>query len=279
MTRAIESLAEVAALYDAIVLDQWGVLHNGTAPYPGAVAALNSLHSHGTTLAVLSNSGKRSDANAQRIAKIGFSNDLFQRVMTSGEALWADVSSGAASMSKAYPIERSSGDAITWSEGLSLEIVDDIDAADAVLLMGLPDGTHLDDWGDVIRRILSKNLTIYCSNPDLASPREDGQAVVSPGALAGEYMIQGGSVVFYGKPHLPIFNALEAALGTQRLLMVGDSLDHDIAGANAAGWDSVLIQNGLYQADFAKGRPADVLGRLCTQKSVQPPTYTIGSLS
>ena len=40
MTRAIASILEVAREYDAVVLDQWGVLHDGSEPYPGAVTAL-----------------------------------------------------------------------------------------------------------------------------------------------------------------------------------------------------------------------------------------------
>ncbi|MDG2069494.1 MAG: TIGR01459 family HAD-type hydrolase, partial [Paracoccaceae bacterium] len=41
------------------MFDQWGVLHNGTAPYSGAIDCLANLANSGLTLAVLSNSGKR----------------------------------------------------------------------------------------------------------------------------------------------------------------------------------------------------------------------------
>ncbi|MBT6532290.1 MAG: TIGR01459 family HAD-type hydrolase, partial [Marinovum sp.] len=47
MSQQIDTLAEIAANYDAIVLDQWGVLHDGSAPYDQAVNALNGLHASG----------------------------------------------------------------------------------------------------------------------------------------------------------------------------------------------------------------------------------------
>ena len=68
MTRLLDSISQIADQFDAIVLDQWGVLHDGTTPYDGAIDALQRLVSQGSRLAVLSNSGKRSDLNAQRIA-------------------------------------------------------------------------------------------------------------------------------------------------------------------------------------------------------------------
>jgi len=77
----------------------------------------------------------------------------------------------------------------------------------------------------------------------------------------------------------PIFQSLESAMNSTRLLMVGDSLDHDIAGAHSAGWGSLLVQGGLYATAFAKGPEDTVLARLCADKSVPPPTYRMGTLS
>ena len=278
MTQLINSLAEVASDYDAIVLDQWGVLHDGTAPYGGSVAALERLVAQGTQLAVLSNSGKRSAPNLARIAQMGFGAGLFKEVMTSGEALWRDIADGRIEATRFFAIERSAGDAASWANGLTIELVD-LAQAEAVLLMGLPDGSELSVWDQTLDQIVARNLNVYCSNPDLASPRGGGKTVVSPGALAEACRQRGGTVFYYGKPHRPIFTALETALNTQRLIMVGDSLDHDIAGAHEAGWDSLLVQGGLYAAQFADGPGTEVLSNLCSEKSVAPPTYRIEMLS
>lgn len=71
--RRMTSLRDIVGDFDAIVFDQWGVLHNGSAAYPGAIEAVESLAGDGLRLAVLSNSGKRSAPNRKRIVSMGFS--------------------------------------------------------------------------------------------------------------------------------------------------------------------------------------------------------------
>ena len=106
MTQRINTLADVARGYDAIVFDQWGVLHNGTAPYSGVIDCLANLANSGLTLAVLSNSGKRTGLNARRMADMGFALSLFTQIMTSGEALWRDIDAGKVPQRHFFCIER-----------------------------------------------------------------------------------------------------------------------------------------------------------------------------
>lgn len=276
MTHHIASLAEIASSYDAIVLDQWGVLHDGTEAYEGAIDILAELKSDGRRLVVLSNSGKRAEVNAKRIEEMGFPPGLFEHVMTSGEALWRDVSDGEIAARNFYPIERARGDAAAWCAGLDISLVP-LEDAEALLLMGLPDGHDKSDWTEVLQFARSADLPIYCSNPDRQSPRAGGP-VTSPGALGFDYVEMGGNTHFYGKPHSPIFRALERSFGTTNFVMVGDSLEHDIVGAQQVGWDSVLVRGGLYAEQFAVRGKDDVLASLVTQYGCKPPTFTIGKL-
>lgn len=69
MTEIINNISEISQKYDAIVFDQWGVLHDGNLAYEGVIACLEDLKKSNTRLAVLSNSGKRSEPNAKRILK------------------------------------------------------------------------------------------------------------------------------------------------------------------------------------------------------------------
>ena len=48
-----------------------------------------------------------------------------------------------------------------------------------------------------------------------------------------------------GKPNTPIFEDAIRRLGTSRVVMVGDTLETDIAGARAAGLDAVWIETGV----------------------------------
>lgn len=272
MTQALNSIRDIAHLYDAIVFDQWGVLHNGTSAYVGAIAAIRGLEKQAPKLGVLSNSGKRAAPNGARIGAMGFDMNAFAHVMTSGEALWQDVRQGVIQQQRFLPVERSKGDAAAWAKGLEIDITDDAQAADAILLMGLPDGTKMSDFAIPMNTWLARGLPIYCSNPDRKSPRV-GSTVISPGTLAFAYRHLGGQVVFYGKPHRPIFRAIEAAMGEGKFLMVGDSLEHDIAGAQGAGWDSLLIQGGLYRDTFAADPCDATLARLVAEQGCQPPKY------
>lgn len=277
MTRVLPSLDAIAAGYEAIIFDQWGVLHNGSAAYPGAVAAVERLARGGHVLGVLSNSGKRAAPNAARIARFGFEPTWFQAVVTSGEALWHDIRDGPVPQTRFWPIERTPGDAAAWAEGLRITLTGTLAEAEAVLLMGLPDGTALTDWSDRLQQVLQRGLPVYCTNPDRASPRAGG-TVISPGALAHALDRMGAAVTYYGKPHRPVFDAVAATLNRSRLLMVGDSLEHDIAGGAAAGWDTVLIEGGLYAKDFATGDGAETLARLRAAAGHPAPTFRLESL-
>ncbi len=280
MAEHIDRLEAIASNYDAIVLDQWGVLHDGMTPYPSAINCLNGLHARGARLAVLSNSGKRSVPNLRRIVGMGFSQKLFTTIMTSGEALWRDMARGDIATTHLFPIERAPGDARHWAQGLNLALVA-LSDADAILLMGLPDGSAEDEFQVILEDALKRGMPIYCSNPDQASPRSDA-LVVSPGAIARHYKAMGGQVYFYGKPYLPVFQAVEKAMGAGRHLMVGDSLDHDIAGAANAGWDTLLVLGGLYKRRFGAchhdAQRCAILADLVQQKRVSAPTYTINEL-
>ena len=280
MVRQIANIAEIAGNYDAIVLDQWGVLHDGTAPYPDAIPALTGLRDAGHTLAVLSNSGKRSAPNQARIEAMGFPPDLFGVVMSSGEALWRDIGAGKIADRRFFATERVPGDAAAWAEGLDITLCDDVSAAEAVLLMGLPDDSDLSDWEDLMVETLDRGLPVYCSNPDRKSVRANGVFALQPGAIAHALQDRGAMVAFYGKPHRPIFTALEAALGVspERLLMVGDSLEHDIGGAQDAGWDSVFVCGGIHRGAVSGNGFNGDFARLAASKGVAPPTYAIEEL-
>lgn len=280
MTEILHSLDAIADKFGAIVLDQWGVLHDGTDPYPGVVEALTQLRARGMLLAVLSNSGKRAAPNADRIASVGYDPALFETVMTSGEALWQDIVAGRVTERVFVAIERAPGDAIRWAKGLDVTLTASVNVAEAVLLMGLPDGAVETEFDAVLAAAYDRNLPLLCTNPDRASPRADGCVVVSPGALAHKYADDGGVVRFYGKPHAPVFRALETTLGAtpQRLLMVGDSLEHDIAGGQGAGWSTLFVEGGLHAAAFDGADPKDALAALIAREGNTTPDYTIARL-
>ena len=119
-----------------------------------------------------------------------------------------------------------------------------------------------------------------CANPDRSSPRAGGGRVAQPGALARDYAGMGGEVRWYGKPHEPVFRAVERLVPDvprARLLMVGDSPEHDVAGAHRAGWQSALVRGGLHAAELADADDGAVAA-LCRRLGSAPPTVHLDTL-
>ena len=74
---ALSRFVVIASSFKAVFFDQYGVLHDGRNPYPGARDALAALKSRGVKIVVLSNSGRTGAANAARMAALGFELELY----------------------------------------------------------------------------------------------------------------------------------------------------------------------------------------------------------
>lgn len=291
MTQLIQSLEEVLDEFDVAVLDQWGVLHNGSVPYPHAAEAMRMLQQQGKPILIVSNSGKRAELNRQRIENVGLPVDTVSRVVTSGETLWEDITEQRLQVNEKTPatffsICAKPSDPIDWaddSDAISIRAELD-DSVDAILLMGLPDGTVADAYDSVLASALERHLPIVCSNPDKTSPRADG-LVTSPGALADRYETLGGTVFWYGKPHAAIYRAITRSfpnIPPNRFLMVGDSLEHDIAGAQAVGFVSAFIRGGIHAVQFVTTETdaeiAAVTCRLVNALGTRAPDFSLAVL-
>jgi HAD superfamily hydrolase (TIGR01459 family) len=249
-------IADLAARYDHFVVDQWGVLHDGHAPYPDAIDCLRRLRAAGKRVVLLSNSGKRTRVNRARLAEIGFTDELFDDVVTSGEATWRALAD------RTDPFFRELGSrCVLWSrygdrslvEELALEAVEDADDADFLLLGGIEDTARLEDFQGALQRAAARDVPMVCANPDMVAVQANGVFGTAPGAVARYYEGLGGRVFYVGKPHRPIYQlALEALAdpASGSIVAVGDSLEHDIAGAAGMMLDTALIMSGIHGAGF-----------------------------
>ena len=55
----LAGIGEIADRYDGYILDLWGVLHDGHAPFPGVIDCLTRLKASGKHLVILSNAPRR----------------------------------------------------------------------------------------------------------------------------------------------------------------------------------------------------------------------------
>ena len=263
MTEAIAGLSRIADRFDAVLVDQFGVLHDGVTAYDGALACLRALRAREVRIAAVTNSGKRAAANATRLAKFGFTADLFDTVISSGELARAHVcgllDTGDLAPGARVAVISRDADMATL-EGLGLELgPPGGDAADLVLIAGAePETTALDAYGDALAPSAASGIPAICANPDHWMQTSAGIRF-GAGQIARRYEELGGRVTMLGKPSASIFLAALAALGhpePERTLMIGDSPAHDIAGAASVGVKTLLVTSGP-QSDTAGGSDPD----------------------
>eukprot|EP00959_Pyramimonas_sp_CCMP1952_P160521 3357221-Pyramimonas_sp.AAC.3 len=94
---------------------------------------------------------------------------------------------------------------------------------------------------------------MVCVNPDLITVTPSGTHTYVPGKLGARYQELGGEVKYYGKPYQDGFEEClkRLELPHASVAHVGDSLEHDIQGANTLGVSSVFIAAGVHGKELA----------------------------
>ena len=72
----LASLLDLADQYDAFLLDQFGVIHDGKTAYEGAVEAVSELQRRKKKIVILSNSSRRKRDTLTRLRAMGFESDV-----------------------------------------------------------------------------------------------------------------------------------------------------------------------------------------------------------
>ncbi|WP_316396301.1 TIGR01459 family HAD-type hydrolase [Bradyrhizobium sp. 33ap4] len=255
---AIAGLHAIVDRFDHVLLDQWGTLHEGLAVFPAALECVARLREAGKRILVLSNSGKRAGSNQRRLATLGLPPDAYDGVLSSGEVTWrglhAREQAPFAELGRACFLISRDGDR-SIVDDTDLVVVSNMREADFILLGGLDDdAAEPERWREPLATAAARQLPMLCANPDLVMFGVAG-LIPAPGALAAFYHSLGGTALFVGKPHPPMFAAALDQLGRpppDRILVIGDSLDHDIAGGRTAGMLTLLIGSGAHRATLAQ---------------------------
>jgi HAD superfamily hydrolase (TIGR01459 family) len=254
--RLIAGMRELATQYDGFIVDLWGVIHNGVAPMPDALECLRALKERSKRIVLLSNAPRRSDDVVRRITALGVPPGLYDDVMSSGEEAWRHLSRRDDPFYAALGrrcLHIGSERDMEIRDGLGLDFVDTVESAQFILNTG-PAGwdDRIEDYEPVLRAALRRALPMICANPDIVVMHGDRLALCA-GALAKWYEEGGGRVRWHGKPFGSVYDTCLGLLGIAdrtRVLAVGDSLRTDIAGADGAGIDSVLIAGGIHAEEL-----------------------------
>ena len=270
--KTIGSLSSIIDRYDALILDLWGVVHDGSTLYPGILEVLAQLKSANKKVIFLSNAPRRSHKVVAVLQQLGVDKSMYMEAVSSGEMgyRWLKESTD---WGKHYLYIGPSKDADVL-DGLDYQRVDDLKQADFLLNVGFgSEEQSTDDWMPLLRGARGAGLAMMCLNPDLVVVKQSGERYACAGELAGQYERLGGKVVWFGKPYPQVYEYCFNALATEkkRVLAIGDSLHTDIKGAQDAKIDSVLVTGGILKSE------AHRLGELCEEYKVEP-TYMMPEL-
>ena len=265
--RLITGLSELAPAYDALICDVWGVIHDGHKAHPAAVEALIHFRKKHGPVVLLTNAPRRADSVAALCAGYGVPPDCYDAIVSSGEAARdALARESAAGTLPLYYIGPDKD--LPVMEGLDLDLTGIAEARLAMCTGLLDDLTETpEDYADRLAAMRARNLTMICANPDLVVHRGP-KLCYCAGALAKEYEKLGGTVVYYGKPYRPIYDAALAAAGnSKKPLAIGDGMFTDILGANRAWLDVLFIADGVH-GEEVEPYNADHLEKLFAKSGV-----------
>jgi HAD superfamily hydrolase (TIGR01450 family) len=268
--------------YAVILLDAYGVLVNSVGPLPGAKALLDRLNDLAKPYFILTNDATKPPPLA--IARYrGFGLALnAAHIIASGSLLPAYFRDhGLVNCDCAVLGPAGSAEYVKQAGGRLVLPDGDFDVLIVADQTGFPFLSTVDATLSSLIRQLDRGKTVHLllPNPDLVYPSPSGYGITSgaialilEAALKARYPERNDlGFVPLGKPQPALFAEAARRSGTRDMVMIGDQLATDIAGAQAFGIDSALLVGGVSAVESslerAQWRPTYLLPSLrCSQR-------------
>ncbi|GAA1127020.1 HAD-IIA family hydrolase [Nocardioides aquiterrae] len=260
----------LVAAYDGVICDLDGVVYRGPTAVPGAVETVNEVAADQVGVAFATNNASRPpDEVAAHLRELGVDGHGWS-VVTSSQAAAAYL---AQRLRTHAPVLAVGGPgvskALTEVGLVPLRVRDLTDTRVEAVVQGL--GVDV-TWRELaeVGYLAQRGVTWVATNLDLFLPTADGPAPGNGALVAAVRAATSAVPHVVGKPGPALFDLARAGLGTsrERTIACGDRLDTDIAGATAAGLDSLLVLSG-----------ASRLQDLAFATGPQRPTYVAADLS
>jgi len=264
----IAGLSEIAARYEVVLSDIWGVVHNGRESFDAATDALAAFRRRGGTVILITNAPRPSGPIVEQLVELRVPRQAYDGIVTSGDVTMGLIAArGSAPVHHiGPPRDLSLFEAAARLSSAAPPLLVPLERADYVLCTGLFDDEREvpGDYDSALSAMLARRLTLICANPDLVVQRGD-QLIYCAGALAQRYEEMGGTAIYGGKPHPPIYaQALDMAatlrgraVADSRVLAIGDAMRTDVAGAAARGIDSLFVTAGIHGEDLHGDGPLE----------------------
>ena len=257
--------------YDAALFDLDGVVYLGPVAVPGAAEGIAALRDRGTRIGFVTNNAARPPvAVAAHLVELGIpatEADVVTSAQAGAHLVLNRFGPGARVL-----VVGGEGVAAALAE-LDLVPVWSADDQPVAVLQGY--GFEL-TWQQLNEAAVAIHRGAHwvATNTDPTRPTDRGLVPGNGAAVAAVAMAVSGTPEVAGKPYRPLLDDTVARLGARHPLFVGDRLDTDIAGAQNAGLDSMLVLSGSHGAtDLLAAAPSERpthLG-LDLQALLQPP--------
>ncbi len=266
----LTTLKDVEDNYNIFLIDLWGVIHNGLELFENVKSVLTRLKKKNKIIFFITNAPRRSVVIANQLNDFGLSNELYDHIVSSGEITWLSLKKNY-EKKKCFLIGPPRDYHLV--EGLDIEIVEDYSKGADIIINTGPWGDNdvLENYTDLLNNLIKFKSLMICSNPDKTVIRGKN-FMICAGLLAEYYEKIGGKVLYYGKPHNNIYEfCYKLIQGENKVLVIGDSLENDIKGANLQKLDSLLITEGIHrEVNNYKDIDKEKLDDLIKKKNIKP---------
>ena len=252
--RFAERLRDVVGDAEVLLSDIWGVVHNGLAAFPDACQALHNFRQQGGTVILITNAPRPADSVQRQLRKLEVADEIYDAIVSSGDLTRHFVADHPGQKMFWIGPERDN----SIYRGLD-PVLAPLEQADYIVCTGLFDDEteSAENYRAMLLQARERRLTLVCANPDIVVERGD-RLIYCAGAVAELYLELGGEVIFYGKPHRPIYERAIAlaserrghAVELNRVLAIGDSVRTDLAGAQSFGIDCLFVTRGIHSEEF-----------------------------
>ena len=254
-----EGLKSIVNRYDLFFIDLWGVVHNGIELYENSINVLDNLAAAKKDFVLLTNAPRPNATVINFLKKMGLKK-YFENVFTSGEAAHKYLIS---ELGKKNFFHIGPPRDFDLFKNIEKNNVLNIEDADYFLCTGLFEDQENDL--NYYKKLLSNHTSkkMICTNPDLIVDRWEEREYCA-GSVAKSFEEIKGEVIYFGKPHPPVYN-LSTNIINKKVLCIGDNLNTDIKGANIQNFDSLLITNGIHRKEILDTELMSVLKKYETR--------------
>ncbi|HEX5797279.1 MAG TPA: TIGR01459 family HAD-type hydrolase [Candidatus Saccharimonadales bacterium] len=271
----ISGISEIIQNYDYLLIDQWGVIHDGNNLYEGVNECLENIKANKKHSIIITNSSRNKRTNQNLMANLNCNISLFSDVFTSADMLTMHMQNDE-EFRKVYFVAEDED--LSVVENIINRQVENVEDSDAVVLLRVKPENEISVHDYWMKAAINKNIPLIVPTRDKSTVRTNG-IFKGLDKICHKYESNGGQVVNFGKPEKYIYEHCMYKFkinSPKTVLAIGDQYFSDCVGAFTQGFDTLLVTTGAAFDNFnmldnstnklcetIKGRSLDIPTYIC----------------